>query len=121
MAQAVAGYVYGLLSLGELQGVAPLPVWLTDSKDAMIVALSARLSIAFIPVAMIWWGASRLARWLVLAGTVIACLAMLGDPRPDAMALMRIAVTVLAVALLFTPQAQFWFDRRKADRAALRA
>ncbi len=96
------------------------------SRDAVIVTLSARLSIALIPTALVWFFASNFARWMV---TVIGVGKLINVP-----AAVRIAeagnaispywaasliVGLIAVALLFTPDARRYFSRRREVNAAV--
>ena len=91
----------------------PQIVW---PRDAAIVALSARLSIALIPVAMVWLSAVRFARWMVtvlglgkLVNLPDAIRLVAGGGAIDAAWLASLALGLLAVALLFTPASNRWF------------
>jgi hypothetical protein len=92
----------------------------------VIVWFSAWLSIAFIPIAMVWLSAVRFARWLVtiVAGVKLLGLVVLGANEPrnlfilPTIALVSLLLQVAAVALLFTPASNRWFkDRGEADPA----
>lgn len=91
----------------------PQIVW---TRDAAIVTLSARLSIALIPVAMVWLSAVRFARWMVtvlglgkLVNLPDAIRLIAGGGAIDAAWLASLALGLLAVALLFTPASNRWF------------
>lgn len=96
------------------------------SWDEMVVLLSARLSIALIPVLLVWFMASRFAQWLV----TIMALGKLFN-LPDAIALLRagapldaawgssLVLSLVAVAMLFTPASREWFRTKGEDRVAV--
>jgi hypothetical protein len=93
---------------------------LTWSRDAVIVWLSAWLSIALIPIAMVWLSAVRFARWMValftLAKLAIVLMAA-GQPAALALLLQPIALAalllnLLATAMLFTPASNRWFAEK---------
>lgn len=124
---ALIAFLRGVLNLPSqqfyLEQLVPAVPW---SRDAVIVWQSAWLSIALIPVAMVWLSAVRFARWMV---TVMALPKVLGlvqvatrgiamiatlDPLVTASALL----TLLAVVLLFTPASNRWFaDKGGVDPA----
>lgn len=89
------------------------------TRDHAIVALSARLSIALIPIAMIWLRAIRFARWMVLA---LALSKLAGAPAVaatygrgealDPVWASTLGLSLTAAALLFAPGANRWFARR---------
>ncbi len=100
----------------------PQIVW---TRDAAIVTLSARLSIALIPVAMVWLSAVRFARWMVtvlglgkLVNLPDAIRLVAGGGAIDAAWLASLALGLLAVALLFTPASNRWFASRGGAEAA---
>ncbi|OBV10849.1 hypothetical protein [Erythrobacter dokdonensis] len=109
--------------LSYLAKLMPAVDW---SRDAVIVWQSMWLSIALIPIAMVWLSAVRFARWMV---TIMAALKLLGvllvamkSWRMIEMIgpaqLASLLLTVLAVALLFTPASNHWFkDRGGTDPA----
>ena len=94
--------------------------------DAVVVLLSARLSIALIPVLLVWFLASRFAQWLV----TLMVLGKLFNV-PDAVALVRggsaldpawtasLVLSLIAAALLFTPASRHWFSTRGEDPVAV--
>ncbi len=107
-----------------LQTLFPIVPW---SRDAVIVWQSAWLSIALIPIAMIWLSAVRFARWLVtlmavpkLLGFVFVILqgwAVIGALNLGGLATSLLAL--LAVLMLFTPASNRWFAQKgnQADSA----
>lgn len=118
---AVLVCVDGLLNIPERQSflsrLLPAVDW---SRDAVIVWQSMWLSIALIPIAMVWLSAVRFARWMVaimaapkLIGLLLVAtkdwrmIAMIG-PVP----LAALALTLIAVALLFMPASHRWFAER---------
>jgi hypothetical protein len=124
---ALLAFLGGLLNIpgqqAYLRQLVPAVPW---SRDAVIVWQSAWLSIALIPIAMVWLSAVRFARWMVtimavpkLAGLALVAakgIAMIAalDPFLAASALL----TLLAVALLFTPASNRWFaDKGGIDPA----
>jgi hypothetical protein len=120
LASAIIAFLDGLQAIPELQTMfaanAPDLDW---TRDAVIVTLSARLSIAFIPLAMVWLAAVRFARWMV---TVMALGKLFN--LPDAVRVMTIggavdpaflaalALGLFAVAMLFTPASNRWFAQK---------
>lgn len=102
---------------------APEFVW---HWDAVVVVLSVRLSIALLPVALVWFIASRFAQWMV---TVMAVGKLINVP--DAVALVRagsaldpawtasLVLSLIAVLLLFTPASRDWFRTKGEDRLAV--
>ena len=111
---AVLSCIDGLVRIPvQLKSQDTLP-WL--SRDVLIVWHSAWLSIACIPVAMVWLSAIRFARWMVsimalakLAGflTMLPILPTLVRMPPLWLASLLLGVP--AVALLFTPASNRWF------------
>jgi len=96
----------------------------TFDQDAIIVLASARLTIFAIPVALVWWRASRMARLLV---TVFAAIRLYWLPGAIDFALsggslynawlLATALCVAAVALLYTEGARSWFRQKVAAHA----
>jgi len=89
--------------------------WPLD-RDWAIVITSARLTIALIPVALVWLTASRIARWLVLAmalGKLLMAPANLAAMAPgetvSPLLLGALALSLGGAALLLTPSASRWF------------
>lgn len=97
-----------------MQKMYPALEW---SRDAVIVWLSAWLSIALIPIAMVWLSAVRFARWMVTLFTLAKLgivLVAAGGPMPLALFvqpiwLAALLLNVLATAMLFTPASNRWF------------
>ena len=95
--------------------------------DGTIVAISVRLTIALIPIALVWFFASRFARWVVLA----IALGRLAINLPDTVADFQTGVplrpefvaggllAMIAAALLFTPAARRWFAKDKRDASVV--
>jgi len=91
----------------------------------VIVTLSARLSIALIPIAMVWLSAVRFARWMVTVlglGKLLNLpegLRLIADGAPlDTAWLTSMVLGVFAIAMLFTPASNRWFARsQEADPA----
>ncbi len=127
LAAALLAFLRGMLNLPEqqfyLQQLIPAVTW---SRDTTIIWQSAWLSIAFIPIAMVWLAAVRFARWMVtlmalpkalglvqVAITNIATFTVL-DPLVTSSALL----SLFAVATLFTPASNRWFrDKGGGDPA----
>lgn len=117
-AAAVLALIDGLVRLPEvLRGAQKLYPWV--SRDALIVWHSAWLTIALIPVAMVWLSAIRFARWMVsimallkLGGLLAGwrALPMLFKVQP--LWLVALVLGLIAVALLFTPASHHWFARK---------
>lgn len=99
------------------------------TRDAAIVTLSARLSIALIPIAMVWLSAVRFARWMV---TILWGVKLLnlpeghrfiigggaGEPLVGAAWGLSMLFGLIAVVMLFTPASNRWFaDKGGVDPA----
>ncbi len=125
---ALLSFLGGLLNIpGQLRF---LQVFIADapwSRDAAIVWLCAWLSIALIPTAMVWLSAVRFARWMV---TIMAAPKLLGFPLLGPKAIATIAainplgmastlLSLLAIAMLFTPASNRWFARKGEDDHAV--
>lgn len=101
-----------------------MPGW-HIGRDEAIVMLSARLSIAFIPVALVWLFASRVARWLV---TAMALARLVNVPElvtilghGGQVSLLWLGGTILplvAAGLLFSAGGAAWFARDNPDVTA---
>jgi hypothetical protein len=126
LAAAVIAFLDGLWDIPAQQAMLSVNVpdflW---SRDAVIVLLSARLSIALIPIAMVWLGAVNFARWMV---AVLALGKLINVPeavrllahgeRIDPAWMASITLGLLAVAMLFTPPSNRWFaQKQEADPA----
>ncbi len=115
---ALLAFAEGLLSLPDqqiqLRKAYPAITW---TRDTVIVWQSAWLSIALIPVAMVWLSAVRFARWMVtaMAAFKLVGLVMLASEGWTTFGmlspfwLMSSLLSLLAVAALFTPSSNRWF------------
>lgn len=99
---------------------------LAFDRDLAIVVMSARFTIALIPVALVWFLASRFARWMVAVlavGKLInlpAAWAMLADGLwLSPLWLAGMLLGLCGAALLFTPGARPWFARGGRRHAPL--
>jgi len=119
LAQALAIFWHDITHLAQTQAAlaAGMPGIAMD-RDLTIITVSARLTIALIPVALVWLVASRLARWLIVAFALGKLLMMpynLGTTVPgDAIAplwLGSLLLSLAGAALLLTPGAGRWFAR----------
>lgn len=118
---AVAFLAAAVLSC--IDGLVRIPVvlkydssFLGLSRDGLIVWHSAWLSIALIPVAMVWLSAVRFARWMVsimaiakLGGFLMALPVLPMIVRMQPLWLASLMLGLPAVALLFTPASNRWF------------
>jgi hypothetical protein len=109
-----------------MRGHVPRIDW---SRDAVIVTLSARLSIALIPVAMVWLSAVRFARWMVTVMVLVKALNLpeghrfitgggAGEPLVGPAWWAAMLLSLLAVAMLFTPASHRWFAHKGEDDTA---
>lgn len=123
---AVLPFLDGITQLGltetRLQIAYPSFPW---DRDRVIVWLSMWLTIALIPLAMVWLFAAPFARWLVAAMTLVKAPAalqsaslLLGGGEGDAQALVAFAFALLGTTMLFLPASHHWFARTgEADPA----
>ncbi|GAA0757710.1 cellulose synthase/poly-beta-1,6-N-acetylglucosamine synthase-like glycosyltransferase [Erythromicrobium ramosum] len=125
-AAAVVSCIDGLsrieFQLATYQRAVPEIGW---SRDLLIVWHSAWLTIALIPIAMVWLSAVRFARWMVaimalakLAGLLMSLpmLAMVARLQPLWLVSLLLALT--AIAMLFTSGSNRWFaDKGGVDPA----
>jgi len=125
---ALHAYIVGLLTL-ELQHISysTKVAWDGWTRDWTIVALSAILSIAFIPVAWIYVFASRVAFWLV---TVFSILKLLDLPAMVTVALamggalsaryfLEPALLAGALMCLWLPASRTWLKQEGDVDAAV--
>jgi hypothetical protein len=112
--------------LTYIDGLVRIPVALKSQssllglgRDGLIVWHSAWLSIALIPVAMVWLSAIRFARWMLcimavfkLAGFLMMLPAFGLIVRMQPLLLVALPLGVFAVALLFTPASHHWFEHK---------
>ena len=124
---ALIAFIEGLRDWQALAAVfsvhTPEMAW---TWDAVVVVLSARLSIALIPVALVWFMASRFAQWMV---TIMALGKLINVPDAidlvragaplDPMWLASLVLGLVAVIALFTPASREWFRTRGEDRVAV--
>ncbi|PKP65015.1 MAG: hypothetical protein CVT85_08585 [Alphaproteobacteria bacterium HGW-Alphaproteobacteria-7] len=120
LVSALIAYLDGLGDIPAYQALlranVPEVAW---SQDAVIVTLSARLSIALIPIALVWLTAANFARWMV---TVLALGKLINVPeavqivaqgdRIDPAWTASLTLGLLAVAMLFTPASNRWFAHK---------
>lgn len=125
---AVAGLLAFVDGMRDIPGQASYlqqraPEFAIDS-DTVIVLLSIRLTIALIPIGLVWFGAARFARWLVALFAIAKLVNV-----PAALELIRrdeaispwwaasVALSLAGAALLFTPSAGRWFAGKGARAA----
>ncbi len=99
--------------------------WLEWNEDRAIVFLSAKLSIAFISVAMIYGCAIRFARWLVAIASAWDLLDMpqkvmiwAQDEYVSIGYLVEPGLTLCALVMLFMPASNRWMAKREAVDAS---
>jgi hypothetical protein len=126
LAAALIAFVDGMRDITGYQSMmsanVPQIVW---TRDAVIVMLSARLSIALIPIAMVWLSAVRFARWMLTAlglGKLLNLpdgMRLIAEGAPvDTAWLSSLALGLFAVVMLFTPASNRWFaDKGGVDPA----
>ncbi len=100
--------------------LASLGLGLEWNRDWTIVTSSAWFTIELIPVVLVWLVAAGFARWFITAMAVFKIVLILSN-LPMLYALPGIlagqSISLVAVALLFTPGANAWFNRKEADAA----
>lgn len=124
--EGLIAFAATLADIGQQIGYfsARYPRFVFDS-DTIIVLASARLTIVAIPVALVWFRASRLAQ-VMLTIFALARLIRLPGALDNALGAQPLAFAWLAsllcgltaVALLYTPEARAWFackGRGEAD------
>lgn len=121
-AAALLTFAHGIADLAArqtaLEALLPAVPW---SEDAVIVWQSMWLSIALIPVAMVWLSAVRFARWMVTAMALVKLATLLGAGAAGLADWAAMLLGLIAVALLFTPASNRWFAHQKgASPAPLR-
>ena len=90
------------------------------NRDWTIVASSAWFTIELIPIALVWMAGSRFARWFVTIMAVTKAVLILTNlPMLYAVPgiLIGQAISLGAVALLFTRDANDWFTHKEPDPA----
>jgi hypothetical protein len=93
-------------------------------RDAIIVIICARLSIAAFPIALVWFFAKSFAKWFCAAFaalrlTRIPSFVMLFAEQGilDWSWLLSSLLMAVAVAALFTRESSEWFRQREVDSA----
>jgi hypothetical protein len=122
LAAALIAFLDGLRDIPDMQALLSANVPDIDwSREAVIVTLSARLSIALIPIAMVWLSAVRFARWMVTVlglGKLLNLpegIRLIADGAPlDTAWLTSMVLGVFAIAMLFTPASNRWFAGKGA-------
>jgi len=118
LALAAASFAYQITHLASMQAVfASSMAGIDFDRDRTIVVICARAVITLIPVALIWFLASRVARWLVLllaVGRLVwlpFALAAVGPgqvmPWPWVASLL---LSLAGAGLLFTRKSARWFS-----------
>jgi hypothetical protein len=124
LSAALIAFLDGMQDLPGFQATmqASLP-GIDWTRDAAIVTLSARLSIALIPIAMVWLSAVRFARWMV---TILWGVRLLnlpeghrfitgggaGEPLVGAAWGASMLLGLIAAVMLFTPASNRWFAEK---------
>lgn len=90
------------------------------NRDWTIITSSAWFTIELIPIALVWFAASRFARWFVTAMAAIKALLIVGDllmlyALPGL--LLGQSIALASVALLYTRASEQWFARKEVDPA----
>jgi hypothetical protein len=119
---ALLVFVHGLLNIPDRQSFLAKLIPAVDwSRDAVIVWQSMWLSIALIPIAMVWLSAVRFARWMVTVlglGKLLNLpegIRLIADGAPlDTAWLTSLVLGVFAIAMLFTPASNRWFAGKGA-------
>lgn len=97
-------------------------VWpgLSFTRDSAIILANTQFTIACIPVALVWFRAVRIARWLVAAMAVVRLAlaatmarAVAGGGWGLALHDLALLMSVIAAVLLFTPAAHRYFTKEE--------
>ena len=111
---ATGNLAFGLADLAAKQAEYALAFdWMEWDRDATIVMLSALYTIAFIPVALIVWRRTRIARWLVALGTLYALVGLPQLVGRDWVAWAEPILLTSAMICLFLPASNRWFASEK--------
>lgn len=119
LAAALQDYLFWLTQIEVAQQIYELRwPWNGWNRDWTIVALSATLSIAFIPVAWICLFASQIARWLVTAFGALELLGVLqklwlwisADMGFGVGYFINPGLILIAILCLFLPPSNRWFS-----------
>jgi len=120
LVQAMIGFLNQIMRVDAIQAVlsAGIP-FIAFDRDLTIVAICVRLTIAIIPVALVWFLASRVARWLVVVFTLAKAAAVPGELASSAGGepvswpwLATLALSLIGAPLLFTRASARWFGRK---------
>ncbi len=118
---ALVPFLHGItdLPLAETRLQADHPYFPWD-RDRVIIWLSTWLTIALIPLVMVWLLAASFARWLVSGmlllkapGALFAAMLMLRGGSGDIEVMVSFAFALLGVIMLFQPASQAWFTQAK--------
>lgn len=97
----------------DMQSRVPQIKW---NEDLAIVVVSAAFTIACIPAALVWFFASRFARWMIVGMAVLRLFglpgmveAMQNGQSDQVWPVIAVILTLAAARLLFTRQAAHWF------------
>jgi len=114
--QAGLSFWHQISHLAETEAVlASVIPQLAVDRDVAIVVTSARLTIAFIPLALIWFLGSRFARifvLLMLAGRLLTLGASLNEASPSPAEVASLLLAIAAVVILLSPGAAGWFRKQ---------
>lgn len=124
---ALAAFLSGLsrleLVIADFQDRVPALQW---TADMAIVTLSARLSIALIPIALVWFLANNFARWvaaILAVGKIINIPGAIDQWQAAGYVAPGWAVShvlaFFAAAMLFTPSANYWFKSKGRNYASV--
>lgn len=107
------------IPLAETRLQADYPYFPWD-RDRVIIWLSTWLTIALVPLVMVWLFAAPFARWLVTAMTLVkapaavfAAMVLVRGGIGNGQALVSFGFALLGVVMLFLPASQAWFARAK--------
>ena len=86
------------------------------TRDHAIIILCAQFTIACIPIALIWFLASRFARWMIVAMVLVRLIGLPqlidqmqnGDAQAAVWRIWALVISFLAARLLFTEGAAYW-------------
>lgn len=120
---ALVGFYESLNDFGFLLGDGSWHVPTDEGERVRAVSLtSARLCIALIPLGLVWFFASNVARWLILVFGALKVWGVLSNANGsfqspaiwlDPTGVVVAGIGVFAAALLFSPTANRWFEPGK--------
>ncbi|MGY6550692.1 MAG: hypothetical protein ACXIT4_02225 [Erythrobacter sp.] len=127
LSAALIAFLKGIGDIPRAQAAfaaqAPMFEW---SHDAVIVVLSARLSIALIPIALVWLTAANFARWMVTIIALAKALSIFEAVRLitagssiDTAWLAELVLAMVATVMLFMPASNAWFAKPTEPDAAV--